>query len=94
MRFVPFDARGKLKASAPLPGTKGGIDEGDLVLLPLEYRWEEWWELADDEVPEEELAKDQKLRDDFMVKARAAEAERAKRLFPVGVPIEGSVRRG
>ena len=94
MRFVPYDANGKLKPRTPLPGVKGGVDENDIVLLPLEYRWEDWWELADDEVPEDELAKDQKIRDDFMVKTRAAEAERAKRLSPVGVPVQGSVRRG
>jgi len=37
-------------------------------------------------VPEEELAKDQKKRDAFLMEARAAEAERAKQLHPVGVP--------
>ena len=87
MRFVPYDAEGKLKKSVPRPGVKGGIDDGDIVMLPLDQRWETWWELVDDEVPEDELAKDQKLRDEFMVKARIAEAERAKRLLPVGVPI-------
>ena len=87
MRFVPYDAEGKLKKSVPRPGVKGGIDDGDIVMLPLDQRWETWWELVDDEVPEDELAKDQKLRDEFMVKARIAEEERAKRLLPVGVPI-------
>jgi len=87
MRFVPYDSEGKLKKSAPQPGVKGCPDDGDIVMLPLEQRWETWWELVDDEVPEEEMAKDQKIRDAFMVKARAAEVERAKRLHPVGVPI-------
>ncbi len=95
MRFVPYDAQGRMKTGAPQPGVKGCPDDGDIALLPLENRWEEWWELVDEEsVPKKELAKDQTDRDEFMVKARAAEAERAKRLQPVGVPIQGSVRRG
>lgn len=88
MRFCPYDAEGKMKKNAPRPGVKGCPDDGDIVMLPLEQRWEAWWELVDEEsVPEGELAKDQKIRDAFLVKARAAEAERAKRLAPVGVPI-------
>ena len=87
MRFVPYDSEGKLKNCAPRPGTKGGPDDGDIVMLPLEQRWEKWWELVDlESVPEEELAKDQKKRDAFLVEARADEAERAKQLHPVGVP--------
>lgn len=88
MRFVPYDAEGKLKRNAPKPGVKGGPDAGDIVLLPLEQRWEEWWELVDEEsVPKTVLARDQKARDAFMVKARADEAERAKHLLPARVPI-------
>ncbi len=87
MRFVPYDAEGKLKTSAPRPGVKGGPDDGDIVMLPLEQRWETWWELADDEVPEDVLAKDQAERDEFMVKARAAEEERAKHLRSVRVSL-------
>jgi len=87
MRFTPYvEGTGTLKNSAPRPGVKGGPDDGDIALLPLECRWEAWWELVNEEdVPPEELAKDQKERDAFMVKARAAEAERRKQIRTDGI---------
>jgi len=81
MRFVPLDANGKLKKGAPFVGENRGYDVDEIVLLPLEKRWESWWELVnEDSVPKTELARDQKKRDDFMVKADLAAAERAKEL--------------
>ncbi len=88
MRFVPYDEDGRLKKNAPRVGGKGGIDDGDTRMLPLEQRWETWWELADpDSVPPEVLEKSQKDRDAFMIKAKAAEIERAKNLRPYRVPL-------
>ena len=89
MRFVPYDPEtGRLKRNCPQPGVKGCVDDGDIVELPLEQRWETWWELADDaDVPEDVLARDQKERDAFMVKAKAAEVEREKLLRAVGSAV-------
>ena len=81
MRFVPLDANGKLKKGSPSVGDKRGYENGAIVQLPLEKRWETWWELADeDDVPEDELDQDQKKRDEFMVEAEASAAIRAKEL--------------
>jgi len=87
MRFIPYDDEGNLKRTAPAIGGKKGLDEGDIVLLPLENRWESWLELVDeDSVPEDELARDQTERDAFMVQAKADEAERARHLRSTRVP--------
>jgi len=81
MRFVPYDATGKRKKSAPFIGADRGYEAGEIVLHPLEKRWESWWELVDEEsVPKAELARDQKKRDAFMVKANASAAARAEQL--------------
>lgn len=89
MRFIPYDAMGNLKKSAPKVGEGQGPEDGEVWLLPLETRHEAWWELVnEDDVPPDELEKDTKKRERFMVKAMAAEAERQKLLRPVRVPIK------
>ena len=81
MRFVPYDAEGKRKKGCPFIGADRGHEDGDIVKLPLEKRWESWWELVDESsVPKAVLERDQKKRDAFMVEARIAEAERARQL--------------
>jgi len=81
MRFAPYDANGKRKKGAPYIGADRGYEDGQIVLHPLEKRWETWWELVDKKsVPKAELAQDQKKRDAFMVKANAAAAVRAEQL--------------
>ncbi len=81
MRFVPLDAKGQLKKGCPFVGFKRGYEDGQIVLLPLEKRWETWWELVNKaDVPKEELKLDQKKRDEFMVEAALSAAERQKEL--------------
>ena len=80
MKFVPLDEHGKRKKGCPYVGAKRGYENGEIVALPLEKRWETWWELADDNVPETALDLDQKKRDAFMVEVKKNAAIRAKEL--------------
>ncbi len=80
MKFVPLDEKGMRKRGCPFVGAKRGYENGEIVSLPLEKRWESWWELVDDEVPQTELDRDQKKRDAFMVEVEKSAAIRAKEL--------------
>ena len=80
MQFIPLDDKGQLKKGCPFVGEGRGYVAGEIVSLPLEKRWESWWELVDDKVPKTELDRDQKKRDAFMVKADASAAARQKEL--------------
>jgi len=82
MRFVPNDASGKRKRGVPFVGdVERGYEDGQIVLLPLESRWESWWELVDKKsVPKKELERDQKKRDAYVAKAELVMAERAEQL--------------
>ncbi len=80
MKFVPLDENGMRKKGCPFVGAKRGYENGEIVALPLEKRWETWWELADDNVPKTELDLDQEKRDAFMVEVEKSAAIRAKEL--------------
>lgn len=80
MRFVPLDDNGQLKKNCPFVGAERGYEIDEIVLRPLEARWESWWELVDDTVPQDELDRDQKKRDAFMVEAEKSAAARQKEL--------------
>ena len=80
MRFVPFDANGKLKKNCPYVGERG-YEDGQIISQPLEIRHEAWWELVDKKsVPKAELKLDQKKRDLFMEAAEISAALRAEQL--------------
>ena len=80
MKFVPLDENGKLKRGCPYVGASRGYENGQIVSLPLEKRWETWWELVDSDVPQTALDRDQKIRDAFLVEAEKTAAIRAKEL--------------
>ena len=80
MKFVPLDANGKLKKNCPFVGEERGYEIGEIVSLPIEKRWETWWELVDPDVPKTVLDRDQKKRDAFMVKAELSAKARAEEL--------------
>ena len=80
MKFVPLDEKGMRKKGCPYVGASRGYENGQIVSLPLEKRWETWWELVDNKVPQTELDRDQKIRDAFLVEAEKTAAIRAKEL--------------
>ena len=88
MRFVPYTVEGALKKNTPAIGGGRGPEPGEIWGLPLEQRHETWWDLVDEnDVPPEELARDQKKRDQFMAAAKISQAERAKNMRAARVPI-------
>jgi len=80
MKFTPYNEDGKLKKNSPQVGSKNGFMDGEIVYLPLEQRWEKWWELVDESVPPDVLERDQRDRDAFMVEAKKTAAERDRQL--------------
>ncbi len=80
MKFIPLDEKGMRKKGCPYVGAERGYENGEIVRLPLEKRWETWWELVDNKVPQAELDRDQKKRDAFMVEVEKRAAIRAKEL--------------